>query len=167
MPVPRLSKAQFEAALSRSQAETGSGVETERDPVAQQVWALIEPHLEDKARFQTEVRDHLAEATIDVKSWRGFRSLAMIFAIIIVVLSVVTLGMILFCPSSSVTLTKLPSDSVRITVLAGPFAIIFGLTAIIMRGAFSPTKHEEVSPPLPEAAKLLAESLSHIMSGKG
>jgi hypothetical protein len=164
--MPPLDKAAFERAFVRSAEAVPASENGERDPAVGELWSLIEPRLEEKGRFESELRDHLKETTKDVKSWRGFRRLSTLFAIGIVALATLTLGFILFCPTSPVTLTTVKSDSVRIALLSGPFAIIFGLTALILRGAFTAHRPQESAIPMPEHSKLLSEAVAGIFSHK-
>jgi hypothetical protein len=161
--VGQLDKAKFEAAFSRSQQAATTIETTEQDPRVQELWTLIEPALEDKGRFEAEIRSHLTEATTEIKSWRSARSLAMGFTIGVIVLSVLSLTIILFCPLSPLKLGIYLSDNVQIALLAGHFAVIFGLTAIIMRGAFTPSRREDGGLPMPESAKILAETIAKII----
>lgn len=156
----KLDRATFEAAFKELKKDAAVEGEGESDPIAQQMWAKIEPFLEAKGQFEDELRTHLSETTADLKSWRKVRIFSISFAVIIITLSVSFLIYILFCPFSLVNIRNLPSDAVRIALLAGPFATIFGLTAIIVRGAFTPASSDGIGLPMTENAKLFGELLS-------
>lgn len=167
----RLDKAKFEAAFSRSKAKLETGdAPSEQDPQVQELWTLLEPALEEKGRFDDEVRqhyvhvgDHLSECTNDIVSWRQSRGFAVGFAVAIVALIALLLACALFWPDSRLSIQNLGSDSVRISFIGGCFAILFGLPALILRGAFSNAKKEESDALLPESARLVLESVKDLI----
>ena len=135
----------------------------EKDPVAQEIWEIIEPALEDKALFQHELSDHLKENTNDLRHWRTARNLTSLFAVAISLAFFLIFSYLLFCPTGQGAFEKVGKENVKIAILSGCFVIIFGLPSILIKGAFSNSKKEEATSVMPEGGKLLIDALSNIV----
>jgi hypothetical protein len=156
----RLDKAKFDAAFAAQQKSEGaSGVDT-----TDALWAMLEPALEEKGLYQEEHREHMRETTADIRSWRRARTFATSFSVIIVCLMLYVIYQIVE-GNNKVSFQTLGGDGVRIAFITATFGIVFGLTALMLRGAFSASKQEEV-PMLPEGAKTLIELLQ-TLTGRG
>ncbi|WP_337186097.1 hypothetical protein [Phenylobacterium sp.] len=159
-----LNKARFEAAFAKSAA--GIDAQSELDPRVQELWILLEPALEERGVMEQEVRDHFRENTKDILSWRGARTFATSFAVFVVMVTMTTLGIVLFHDATTTRFTGLGSDSVRVAFLAGSFATIFGLTALIVRGAFSASHKDDGASLMPENAKVVVDTLGALLRAK-
>ena len=160
-----LNKARFEAAFAKS--AKGLEVAEELDPRVQELWALLEPTLEDRGTMEQEAREHLRENTRDIRSWRRSRFFATAFAVFVVLAIMITLAVNMSGADGFTHLANLGSDSVRVAFLAGSFATIFGLTALIVRGAFSPTRKDDGGSLMPENAKVMLETFGALLKTKG
>lgn len=160
----KLDKGRLEAAFNAStqSLETGNG-----DARLQELWTFLEPTLEDRGALEQEAREHVRENTKDIRSWRRGRTFATSFAVGVVLVAMFTLGWMLSGLPQATHLAELGDDSVRIAFLAGSFTTIFGLTALIVRGAFGPPRKEEGSMFVPENAKVIAEAFGSLMGHKG
>lgn len=156
----RLSKSRFEAAFRRQKEEVATDADA-ADPV-DAVWAMIEPALEEKGRFEHEQREHLRETTEDIRSWRVARTFATRFAVFIVLVMLAIIGVV-FGGLWGASFNNMGGDGVRITFLSATFGIVFGLTALLVRGAFSPSKRDDGAM-MPEGARTLLDALQSLIS---
>lgn len=160
-----LSKDRFEAAFAKSSA--GLPTAPEQDPAVQELWALLEPTLEDRKVLEHEARDHLQENTRDIRSWRRARFFSAAFAVAVVLVTMITLAFMLSANARATHISDLGSDNVRIAFLAGSFAIIFGLTALLVRGAYGGQKKDESSAMMPENARVVLETFGELFKARG
>ena len=162
-----LNKTAFEEAFNRSQkdAPTESGVE--KDPAVQKLWGLLEPELEDKGLFEHEHRENLREKNEDIRSWRKSRGCAMAFAVMIVLimLLMIVLVTLTLIPTFPWHLNVVTSDGVKIAFISATFGIIFGLTALLLKGAFTPSAKDDGAM-MPEGLKTLVEAAKSLI-GRG
>jgi len=161
-----LDKSKFDAAFARASAEVPlEPAVGEKDPRVQELWALIEPRLEQESAFQHEIRELFAESRNEIRSWRNGRRIATGFALLVIV--VVLVGATVILLNGSLHAAALgEGDAVQIAFIAGAFGAIITLTAIILRGAFTPHVKDEKGLILPEQIKPVLDAAMSAIDGK-
>lgn len=150
--------------MQRSLQAEASGVPGAATVAAiENLWPIYEAEGQEKALFEKETRELIAAHTKDIRSWQSARDWAGGFAMALVI---VTFGLFVFLllKTTPPNLTSLGSDSVRIAVIAGMLGIVFGLTALILKGAFTPSKRSDGPALMPESVKTLADVLGSLVT---
>ena len=87
------------------------------------------------------------------------------FAVFIVVVMLAIIGFVV-SGFTKFTFASLGGDGVKIAFVTATFGIVFGLTALLVRGAFTPGKRDDVAM-LPEGAKTVIETIQTLMGHHG
>jgi hypothetical protein len=156
----QLDRDKFDAAFAKQSAESG----LDEGDKAEALWAILEPALEGKGLYEEEHREHLRETTHEIRSWRNARRFATTFAVLIVMIMLYAIDRVLE-GKSKLSFTTMGGDGVKIAFVTATFGIVFGLTALMLRGSFGPSRKED-GPMLPEGAKTLIEAVQALF-GRG
>jgi hypothetical protein len=108
-------------------------------------------------QYHDQVRSRLDASTDDIKSIGTIRLAAACFAGFIILLSCLSVFYFLACPSGLAKFNGISDSHVRIAFIVGSLATIFGLTALLVKGAFASGKGLEGSGILPEHIKMFLE----------
>lgn len=122
----------------------------------------VEKNTEDlglSRQYHEQVRSHLTEMTNELKSIRAIRKWASFLAVCIILFFTTAVFYFLGFANGFREFKDISEPNLRIAFLVGSLAMIFGLTALLVKGAFSSGKGLDGNGIVPEHVKLFTEAV--------
>lgn len=160
-PDKELNPEALDAALGRAEAE---GEQSLPESTAR-LYALAEPQGEEDGLYRREIGDLIRDHRHELRNWRNARRVALALSTFVILSTGLSVRWLLTDPRGHVVFLAVGSDSVKIAVVAGCLALVFGLTAILLRGAFTPGKTDMLPSAMPEWIKIATESVGGLFKG--
>lgn len=130
---------------------------SEFDQLSQNVEKLAED-VGQVAYSRDSIKDYINSLTDDIKAGRNMRFWLCLLAVGMILVGLTALMAIIFCPLGQADLKSIRDSHVQIAVIVALFGLTFGLTALLIKGAFQ-RGQSEAADIMPEHVKLFIETI--------
>jgi hypothetical protein len=133
------------------------------DKISQDLERLVEEAGIDK-EYRVSLNGYIYELTNDIIAMRNARFWAAVLLVVVVFLTMLMFGYLVLCPQGHVAFNAIEDEHAKLAVIIGSFALVFGLTALLVKGVFNSQKQEDASVLIPEHIKLILEAARGVSS---